>query len=351
MNKKRLVGGEFLLDLSMIALATSDSSESFTAITNQEVLTQLTDLKTYVKNQKSIKPIWVKLKDNDSFIVTRGELQKVNNQPNFVLVINANGKLLTIKVEFTQVLNDDDVPMDDWYIDTNDAQYNLYVSDTSFIIDNDDMESISDDILNQLKCGDVVIKKTGNQYHTYVVTYKEHNQGICLTYADCGYIETISYDYTSEHWVFNSKDVCYVNQLENIKDSAGHNRFIEGDVIPAQTLPTGFEIVYSKWSLSGSHLMFVVAGNIANGTVVTGLQFGITKDLPQWVKDKIYPVVQSVLEYKTTYIYGGDYSSQAMNCALVKTDDGDLRIQVAQTLTATADRTFRISYDLLIDNE
>ena len=172
MNKKRLVGGEFLLDLSMIALATSDSSESFTAITNQEVLAQLTDLKTYVKNQKSIKPIWVKLKDNDSFIVTRGELQKVNNQPNFVLVINANGKLLTIKVEFTQVLNDDDVPMDDWYIDTNDAQYNLYVSNTSFIIDNDDMESISDDILNQLKCGDVVIKKTGNQYHTYIVTYK-----------------------------------------------------------------------------------------------------------------------------------------------------------------------------------
>ena len=108
MNKKRLVGGEFLLDLSMIALATSDSSESFTAITNQEVLSQLTDLKTYVKNQKSIKPIWVKLKDNDSFIVTRGELQKVNNQSKFVLVINANGKLLQqISMEKEEVTNEE----------------------------------------------------------------------------------------------------------------------------------------------------------------------------------------------------------------------------------------------------
>lgn len=203
MNKKRLVGGEFLIDLSMILLTISDSSESFTAITNQEVLAQLTDLKTYVKNQKSIKPIWVKLKDNDSFIVTRGELQKVNNQPNFVLVINANGKLLTIKVEFTQVLNDDDVPMDDWYIDTNDAQYNLYVSDVSFIVD--DVKSISDDILNQLKCGDVVIKKTGNQYHAYIVTFK-NDTGICLTYMDASVIETQSYDKVDDSWVYNSED-------------------------------------------------------------------------------------------------------------------------------------------------
>ena len=36
----------------------------------------------------------------------------------------------------------------------------------------------------QLKCGDKVIKKTGNQRHLYVVTYKEHHVGMCLSYVD-----------------------------------------------------------------------------------------------------------------------------------------------------------------------
>lgn len=74
------------------------------------------------------------------------------------------------------------------------------------------IQSLSDDLLNSLRVGDVVQKKTGNQKHCYVVTYKEEKKGICLTYVDCGYMETISYDYTDGHWVFNSKDVCDVKE-------------------------------------------------------------------------------------------------------------------------------------------
>lgn len=69
------------------------------------------------------------------------------------------------------------------------------------------IQSLSDDLLNSLRVGDVVQKKTGNQKHCYIVTYKEEKHGICLTYVDCGYMETISYDYTDGHWVYNSKDV------------------------------------------------------------------------------------------------------------------------------------------------
>lgn len=69
------------------------------------------------------------------------------------------------------------------------------------------IQSMTDEELNSLKVGDVVQKKTGNQKHCYVVTYKEEKHGICLSYVACGYMETISYDYTAGHWVFNSKDV------------------------------------------------------------------------------------------------------------------------------------------------
>ena len=80
------------------------------------------------------------------------------------------------------------------------------------------MEQLSDGLLNSLKVGDVVQKKTGNQKHCYIVSYKEEKKGICLTYVDgSGYMETISYDYTGGHWVYNSKDVTQAqNKIENL---------------------------------------------------------------------------------------------------------------------------------------
>lgn len=68
--------------------------------------------------------------------------------------------------------------------------------------------SLSTKDINKLKAGDIVLKKTGNQKHAYIVSYKEENQGICLTYTDASIIETVSYDYnpTTKTWVYNSTD-------------------------------------------------------------------------------------------------------------------------------------------------
>ena len=74
-------------------------------------------------------------------------------------------------------------------------------------IEVNNITDLSDDQIDGLKPGDLVIKKTGNQKHTYLVTYKEANQGICLTYTDASISETVSYDYSGGHWVYNSTDV------------------------------------------------------------------------------------------------------------------------------------------------
>lgn len=71
----------------------------------------------------------------------------------------------------------------------------------------DNIEQLSDAECNMLRCGDVLLKKTANQRHAYRVSYKENGVGMCLTYVDCENAETIAYDYTDGHWVFNSKDV------------------------------------------------------------------------------------------------------------------------------------------------
>lgn len=74
----------------------------------------------------------------------------------------------------------------------------------------DDIEHLPNDVLDGLDCGDVVVKMTGVQKHLYFVTYKGEgaDEGICMSYFACGYLETVSYDRNDDGtWTFNSKDV------------------------------------------------------------------------------------------------------------------------------------------------
>lgn len=74
----------------------------------------------------------------------------------------------------------------------------------------DNIKEIPQEILDQLRAGDVVVKRTiqsGHVFkHTYVVSFQENEVGICLTYTDAAGVETQSYDYTDGAWVYNSED-------------------------------------------------------------------------------------------------------------------------------------------------
>lgn len=78
-----------------------------------------------------------------------------------------------------------------------------------FSVEVTDIRNISNSILSKLKPGDIVLKITGKQKHTYIVSYKGEGagEGICLTYVACGYMETVSYDRSGSSWVYNSTDV------------------------------------------------------------------------------------------------------------------------------------------------
>ena len=137
-----------------------------------------------------------------------------------------------------------------------------------------------------------------------------------------------------------------VYAFENIVDSEGHVRYIEG----ALTTPTisGITFTYAKWSLSGTHLMLVLAGNIANGTSYSTTTFGEVA-LDSWIMDKIYPIVGTVVIPTSIPMFADDYSSQEQGVNLNK-EGNVLSLRFASN-TLTANRTFRIQFDLLIDNE
>ena len=69
-----------------------------------------------------------------------------------------------------------------------------------------DIKNVDGAILNELKVGDVVVKKTGAEGHAYVVSYKQEGHGCCLTYTDASCVETQSYDCNDGVWTYNSED-------------------------------------------------------------------------------------------------------------------------------------------------
>ena len=137
--------------------------------------------------------------------------------------------------------------------------------------------------------------------------------------------------------------------MENIVDLAGNKRFIESEF---DTLPvTGVTIKYAKWSLSGTHLMIVLAGDIADTTVLTNSTKFAEFNIPKWIADKIAVIWgdDAVLNVPNN-LYSYTWATQYSTAALTK-NDNTLTIYNSTAVTLTADRSFRIQFDLLIDAE
>lgn len=118
----------------------------------------------------------------------------------------------------------------------------------------EDIEHLSDAFLSNLKAGDEVIKKTGEQKHSYVVSFKKDDEGMCLTYTDASVVETISYDLVDGHWVFNSKDVTPIGDMTS-GDFSGKD-------LKAKTL----EQSQANWTMD-----LELVNDFGSGTVLTNI--------------------------------------------------------------------------------
>ncbi len=78
-----------------------------------------------------------------------------------------------------------------------------------------DIENMTNDECEQLKCGDIVIKSDGTGKHAYIVSFRS-TTGMCITYTDASCVETISYDLIDGVWTFNSKDITSILPTEEV---------------------------------------------------------------------------------------------------------------------------------------
>ena len=137
--------------------------------------------------------------------------------------------------------------------------------------------------------------------------------------------------------------------FENIVDKDGHKRFIEGDI---EIAPTFQELVtknYGKWALSGSHLLIVLAYEVDNGTELPYGAISLLK-LPKWIMDKLVPLFSNAVSHTSIRYWADNLSAQDTGAYLRKLDSETLDIYLSGAVTLTADRSTRIAFDLLIDN-
>ena len=147
----------------------------------------------------------------------------------------------------------------------------------------------------------------------------------------------------------SSGNLTNLKVFEEIVDKDGHKRFIEENGTPLEL--EGFESVYCKWSLSGTHIMFVLAGNVASTTTIPSSAKLATFNPPQWIMDKIYPIFATKrIEVKGVNAWSSGWTSQTITAVLTK-ESNSINFETISSLTLTDDRSFRLQYDLVIDNE
>ena len=137
--------------------------------------------------------------------------------------------------------------------------------------------------------------------------------------------------------------------FENIVDKDGHSRFIEGENNFVNEI-TGLTKKQGKWALSGSHLLIVFAFTNAENNAVSSQKIA-NVNLPEWVVNKIYPLVGNYVIFTSFTGFDSGGSSQTISGSLRKVDS-TISIYLDGNLSSVAlPRNFRFAFDLLIDNE
>jgi len=303
---KRLVGGDYQLDLSSIEIEKSVDGETYTSITDKSVLDQLTDLRSFIGKSGMIKPVWVKLLngETDEIIVTRGSLS-TSDGTTFLIKILLVGFILTLSVEFTQAETEDHQPLDEWYIDENDAKYILVSKDQELAQQLADFE------------GDVGID------------------------GDLSVSGDLELGETSEAKIF-----------ENIVDADGNKRFIAGDLTKDSGLDEKARFEYAKWTLSGSHLMIVCMFEVLEAFTASGTTLA-SITIPEWLGAKIHPMgsTQHIAVIDSTYGYTPNNlaaSASPIRTYLGKTNDTGLYI-IIESGTTELGKYYRVVFDLVIN--
>ena len=340
-----MIGGYQILDLRGIDLEVGTEAGN---ITDEYVLKQLLMFRDHIDKAydftkplvNQLKPVLIRFRDEKvnekTEGATFGELSVDGNYYTFKVTARISGYLmLTIQVAFEEI--------------TNEYGNKEWVIDTATILLKDESKTIEGDLelTGDLSVGDdVTVTGDASVGGDSTVTGNESiGGGLTVTGdASVGGDSTVTGDESVGGDLTVTGDA---KLFENIVDLQDHNRFIEGNVTGSVT---GLTYDYGKWSLSGTHLMIVVAGRIADETTIDNGSTIASLGLPQWILDKIIPIKSPIVSYREDIAVNDDYSLENLKTLLQKGFGALYILLRGGSVTFNQDASFRIQYDLLIDN-
>ena len=146
-------------------------------------------------------------------------------------------------------------------------------------------------------------------------------------------------------------------QFENIVDSHGNKRFAEGDInLLPEFSNLGITKLYGKWSLSGTHLMVVIAINIPANITIPVNSVICRFTFPNYIKDKIIGLWGNTIDVKSFVARNATAWYQNIlilnNVAMFISSPGNIfNIGTSEAITTKAQSVCRIQFDLLIDSD
>lgn len=139
--------------------------------------------------------------------------------------------------------------------------------------------------------------------------------------------------------------------FETITDSHGNPRFVEGNL--ALSTISGVTFSYGKWSLSGTHLMIVLAGKIASGTYLGGYLNIATANVPDYILNKVQRIIPTrndvIRQYFDIYSLGARVLVQKLFFLDKQSNGLNIGSSSVDPVTASEDGYFRLQFDLVID--
>ena len=168
-------------------------------------------------------------------------------------------------------------------------KHNLLVENGTIKANVSNIKELTNDVINNLRCGDVVLKEDSTGKHAYLVSFKS-DTGLCLTYVDASCVETQSYDKSGNNWVYNSED----------KSEITTDYFQE---VMAQGEPmNGYSASLVSFDNTKIEVNPIYVGACKNGNKITFVAFlsftrksedavyaGVAFNIPELIGSKLFP--------------------------------------------------------------
>ena len=242
------------------------------------------------------------------------------------------------------------------------------------------IEQLTDAQCDELQCGDIIVKQTGEQKHAYKVAYKKDDE-MALVYCDYHNVEEVYYEKNSTGWHWVSTEINPIDKYQNVEeaqsgtivsalglDSNGKlvKETISGSEVVAyegvSLLPT--DVVFEDWTLhraikDGDILWVVFSGVIVNNgseTIGGGELPIFSLSLPTDILSKIYRVdgttCNNNYNSSSAVLYDNGYESGSRQTVYIRSQQAnELKVIVNSSgnFTSGSTRIWNVRIPIFLD--